>query len=86
MRGVRLDSSDQQRLHHPGIGKVCRALVAAMQAAGHALVIEAEQVQDGGVPVGDHDAVFHGIIAMLIIGDSSIELPLTSARQEDEVG
>ncbi len=45
---------------------VGEAEVAALEAEGELLVVEAEQVQDRGVEVVDVDAVFDGAEAELV--------------------
>src|SRR5262249_53716927 len=56
----------EQRLEHLRVVDVGQALVAAVQVIVDLLVVEAEQVQDGGVQVGDQDAVLDGVIAQLV--------------------
>src|SRR5688572_22877488 len=55
---VRLDSSDDDFGHRAG--GVGEAEVAAGVVVGELFVVQAEQVQDGGVQVGGGDNIFDG--------------------------
>ena len=52
-------------LHHLA-GDVGQAEVAALEAVGQPLVVDAEQVQDRGVQVVDVDGVLDGVVAEVV--------------------
>src|SRR5207244_2777245 len=45
---------------------ICQAKVAAGVAVGELLVVQAEQVQDGGVQIVHVNLIFDGVIAVVI--------------------
>src|SRR5213593_782271 len=55
--------------------------IAAIVAIGELFVIEAEQVQDGGVQVMNMDLVFHRAIAEFIGGPEGLAAPDATAGQ-----
>ena len=64
--------SREQRREDLGVVDVGQPFVAAVQVIGHPAVVEAQQVEDRGVQVGDLDAVFDGVIAQLVGGAVSL--------------
>src|SRR5436190_2142549 len=62
---------------------VCEALVAGVVPEGQALKIQPQQLQQGGVEVGDGDNVLRGVVAELI-GSSVRDSAFDSAARHPE--
>ena len=60
-------ASGEDVLHHAA-SDVGEAEVASGVAVGELLVVEAQEVEDGGVPVVDVDLAFDGFVAVLVSG------------------
>src|SRR4051812_5033814 len=61
-------SSYHQLLNHMRVINIRQPFVAAVEVVGDSLVIQTYQMQDRGVEVGDHGAVFGGVVAELVGG------------------
>src|SRR3954470_3493453 len=62
----RRPASRQERLDHAGRLDAGQALVEPLMAVGEPLVVEAEQVQHGGVEVADVDGVLDDVVRELV--------------------
>ena len=58
--------SSRQNRPHDLAGHVGQAEVAALKTERHALVVNAQKVQHGGVEVMDADRVFHDVVGVII--------------------
>jgi hypothetical protein len=72
------DSCEQLRDYFWTFLDTCEAVVEAGVAVGELVVIEAEQVQDGGVEIADVDGIFGGGEAKLIRGTVDVAAPTSS--------
>jgi hypothetical protein len=77
--------STHHLLHHSS-RHVGQAEIAAVEAEGETLVIEAQEVQEGGVQVVDADLVGDGLVAD-VVGRAVADAPFgATARQPDGEG
>ena len=78
--GARLFNSRQQLLDHVGRLDAGQPLVEALVAVGEPLVVEAQQVQHGGVEVADVDGVLDDVVGELV-GLAVDRAPASSRRR-----
>src|SRR3954447_20912875 len=78
----RLASSGEDRRDDLAVD-VGQAHVAAAEAGGEPLVVEAQEVEDRGVEVVDLDLVFDGVIAV-VVGGAMDGAPLDPAAGEPD--
>src|SRR5262249_53950801 len=67
---------DQNLLHHAGFENGSQFLLESVLIEDEALIVESQQVKNGGMPVGDADFVVGGLIAELVrcsIGETGFD-------------
>src|SRR4051812_4492947 len=72
-----------QLLNHMGVVHIGQPFVAAVEVVGDSLVIQTYQMQDRGVEVGDHGAVFGGVVAELVGGAVGLAAADAAAGEPD---
>ena len=69
-----------------GLVHVGQFFVPAMQVVADLIVVQSEQVEQGGVQIGDLDSIFHGMIPQLVGSSIRLSAPGAAACQPDAEG